>query len=299
MSPYSRSEQLPHKHIVVVNVTGNLPGIGTALLQTAYDATFLKNRLIDYLERAFEELPDSRDILAAQKVLHAQANKVPELMIQKGDGEYIYDFEPNQRVDELIALLALNGSTNQMNRNRGEDIVLVPAWQRPNQGAIMKKFNGKESWDGFMHEYVPLGSEDPLMNVFIMPVEIKSLMINPTKERYANLNQLLDDKTPNFSKHFQSEGSVCAVVVLPYVMDPSQKNLSFDLKKATETINKHVTPGAIGSLLFFTFEDNGDGTTKILIKCHFVSKKPVLASNGNIENMDLYQLEFGNFNHKS
>lgn len=297
MATNKKSEQTPRRHIVVVNVNGKLPGIGTALLQTAYDATFLKNRLIDYLVRTLEELPDSTDILAIQKILHIQANKVPELMMNNSDGEKVYDFESNQRVDELIALLAINGSTNQMNRNRGEDIVLVPAWQRPNQHKAMKKFNGKESWDGFMHEFVPLGTEDPSMNVFVMPVEIKSLMINPHKENYANLNDLLARKTPDFSRHFQSEGSVCAVVVLPYVMDPLQTSLSFDLKKATATINKHVTPGAIGCLLFFSFNDNGDGTTAVTVKCHFVSKKPRLSPNGNIENVDMYELKFGSFRH--
>ncbi|MCA9332200.1 hypothetical protein KC968_04685 [Candidatus Saccharibacteria bacterium] len=297
MASSKKSKQTPRRHIVVVNVNGNLPGIGTALLQTAYDATFLKNRLIDYLVRSLEELPNPTDILAIQKVLHVQAKKVPELMMKNSDGENVYDFESNQRVDELIALLAINGSTNQMNRNRGENIVLVPAWQRPNQHETMKKFNGKESWDGFMHEFVPLGTEDPSMNVFVMPVEIKSLMINPHKENFANLNELLDKKTPDFSKHFQSEGSVCAVVVLPYVMDPMQTKLSFDLKKATKTINKHVTPGAIGCLLFFSFNDSGDGTTAVTVKCHFVSKKPRLSPNGNIDNVDMYELKFGSFRH--
>lgn len=298
MASDKESKQPPRRQIVVVNVDGNLPGIGTALLQTAYDAGFLKQRLIDYLVRSLEELPDFTDILAIQKILHIQANKVPELMLKNSDGENVYDFESNQRIDELIVLLAINGSINQLNRNRGENIVLVPAWQRPKQNAVMKKFNDKESWDGFMHEYVPLGTENPSMNVFVMPVEIKSLMINPFKENYANLNDLLDKKTPDFSKHFQSEGSICAVVVLPYVMDPSQTRLPFDLKKATETVNKHVTPGAIGCLLFFSLDDNGDGTTGVSVKCHFVSKKPRLGANGNIHNIDLYKLTFGSFKNK-
>lgn len=299
MASDKKSKQTPRKLPVVVNVTGNLPGIGTVSLQTAYDVGFFKNRLVDYLVRSLEELPDSTDILAIQKILHIQANKVPELVMKNSDGDNVYDFESNQRIDELIALIAINGSTNKLNKNRGENIVLVPAWQRPRQNAVMKKFNGKESWDGFMHEYVPLGSEDPSLNVFIMPVEIKSLMINPHKESYANLNDLLDKKTPNFSEHFQSEGSICAVVVLPYAMDPSQTGLPFDLKKATETVNNHVIPGAIGCLLFFGLNDNGDGKTTVSIKCHFVSKRPRLGANGNIDNVYMYELVFGKFKNKT
>lgn len=292
------SKPSSNRKIVVVNVNGNLPGIGIALLQTAYDATFLKNRLIDYLVRSFEELPNPLDILAVQKILHRQAIKVPELILKNSNGENVYDFEPNQRVDELIALLSINGSTNQMNRNRGEDIVLVPAWQRPQQSSAISKFSGKESWDGFMHEFVPLGSEDPSMNVFVMPVEIKSLMVNPKKDKYENLNDLLDKKCTKFSKHFQSEGSVCAVVVLPYVMDTTQTSLPFDLKKATSTINKNVTPGAIGCLLFFSLEHEANNRIAIIVKCHFVSKKPFIAPNGNIDNVDMYQLRFGSFRNK-
>ena len=297
MTLNKKSKQPPYKHIVVVDVTGNLPGVGTALLQTAYDPTFLKDRLVEYLIRSLEALPDPTDILAVQKILHIQANKAPELMLKKSNGENIYDFESNQRIDELIALLAITGSINQMNKNHNQDIVLVPAWQRPDQNAVMKKFNGKESWDGFMHESVPLGNEVPSQNVFVVPVEIKSLMINPNKEKYSDLNDLLDKKTPSFNKHFQSEGSVCAVVVLPYVMDSSQTKLSFDLKKATKTINKHVTPDAIGCLVFFNLENDGDGTTAISIMCHFVSKKPLLGSNGNINEVALYKLKFGSFKH--
>lgn len=291
-------EQPPLKRTVVVDVNGNLPGIGTVLLQTAYDAEFLKDRLIDYLVRALEELSDSSDILAIQKILHVQANKVPELMLKKTNGDDVYDFESNQRIDELVALIAINGSTNQRNKHRDLDIVLVPAWQRPKQGTVMKEFSSKESWDGFMHEFVRLGTEDPSMNVFVMPVEIKSLMMNPHKEKYANLNELLDKKMPKFSKHFQSEGSVCAVLVLPYVMDPSQTRLPFDLKQATDTLNKHVAPGAIGCLLFLNLNDNGDGTTAISVKCYFVSKNPQLGTNGKIDNVDLYNLSFGSFKHK-
>lgn len=298
MSWNNASVPSPQRKIVVVNVNGNLPGIGTALLQTAYDTTFLKNCLIDYLVRSFEDLHDPLDILAVQKILHTQAIKVPELMLENSNGDSIYDFEPNQRVDELIALLSINASTNQMNRNRGEDIVLVPAWQRPNQSTTIGKFSGKESWDGFMHEFVPLGAEDPSINVFVMPVEIKSLMVNPTKEKYENLNDLLDKKCTKFSKHFQSEGSVCAVVVLPYVMDVAQTSLPFDLKKASETINQYVTQGAIGCLLFFSLEYEADNRVAIIVKCHFVSKKPRVAPNGKIDNVEMYQLRFGSFRNK-
>lgn len=298
MSSNKKKPKFSTRPIVVVNVTANLPDIGTALLQTAYDAAFLKKQLEDYLVRSFEELPDSSDILAIQKVLHTKAILVPELMQKNSAGEKIHDFESNQRVDELIVLIALYRSVNQRNKNRKVDIELIPAWQRPNQDEAIKKFSGKGSWDGFLHEYVPLGTEDPSLNVFVMPVEIKSLMINPHKEKYANLNELLDKKTPNFKEAFQYDQSICAVFTLPYVMDPTQTRIPFDLKQATETMNKHVPEGSIGCLLFFGFDDNGDETTTISVKCHFVSREPLIATNGNIEHVDLFELNFGTFKHK-
>lgn len=286
------------KRIIVINVTGNIPGVGVALLQTAYDATFLKQSISSYLVRSFESMINPMDILEIQKILHIQANKVPELLTKNRDGNNIYDFESNQRLDELMVLLAITTSTNQMNRNRGHSIMLVPAWQRPNQGIVMKRFNGKGSWDGFMHEYVPLGTDDTSVDIPLVPVEIKSLMINPNKEKYANLNDLLDKKTPDFSQHFQLEGSICAVVVMPYVMNSSETSPSFDIKKAAETINKHVTPGAIGCLLFFGLNDK-DGATTISIMCHFVSKKLLLGANGKIDHVDLFKLVFGKFENKT
>lgn len=295
MTLMKNSNNLLQKRIIVVNVNANLPGIGFADLQTAYDASFLKQCLVEYLVRSFDELSVKTDLLSIQKILHIRANKVPELMMKNSKGNNVYDFESNQRVDELIALLTINASINQMHKNRGDDLFLVSAWQRPNQGDAIGKFSGKESWDGFLHQSVPLGTEDISTNVFVMPVEIKSLMVNPKKEKYKNLNELLVKKCTKFSKHFQSEGSICAVVVLPFVMDPSQKELKFNLRKATETINENVSKDAIACLVFFTLENDEEGKTNIFTQCYFVSKNPRLGSNGNIENAELYRLKFGSF----
>ena len=256
----------------------------------------LKEKLSDYVIRSVEALKDTTDILSWQKILGTRAVDVPALQIKNTDESLVYDFEPNQRVGELLALLVMAATINTLNSSR--KLVLLPAWQRPKQGDAMKQFNGKDSWDGFMFDAAVYKSKQSTPGTQLMPIEIKSLMINPHKESFSSLNDLLDTKMTNFSKHFQEEGSICAVVVFPYVFDPKSTNITFDLKNATQTVNKHVTPKAVGHLLFFDMTDNGDGKTELSIKSHIVSKNPILAENGNIENVTLYKMKLGSYQHK-
>lgn len=265
----------------IIDITGKVPGKDEVLLQSAPDTEFLKFKIGEYLEQAIKSAV-KLDVATVQKILKVQASKVQELNS--------YKFEPNQRVDDLIGTLMIARSINQM-----KGLNFVPAWQRPKQGAQMKQFTGKESWDGFIYEHVPLGTEKPSLEVKTIPIEIKSLMINPHKDKFDSLIDLLKKRIPKFSKHFKAEGTICAVMILPYSTNAEQTSLSFDLKEATEIINKHVIYEAIGCLLFLDIKDDDDGNTIVSIKCHFVNKDPKLGANGNIDHVALFDMTLAKF----
>lgn len=265
----------------IIDITAKVPGQSDILLQSAPDTELLKIKIGEYLERSLK-VAEKFDIATIQKILKVPAGKVKELNI--------YKFEPNQRVDDLIGTLMIARSINQM---RG--LNFVPAWQRPKQGESVKTFTGRESWDGFIYEHVPLGTEHPSLEVKAIPIEMKSLMINPYQEKFDNLIDLLGKKMPKFGKHFTAEGSICAVMVLPYSTDQQNTSLVFDLKEATEIVNKHVIYEAIGCLLFLDIKDKNDGSTVVSIKCHFVNKQPSLAANGNIDHVSLFDMTITSF----
>lgn len=265
----------------IIDITGKVPGKSDILLQSAPDDQLLKLCVGKYLERAIRA-EETLDIAAMQKILKARADKVKELSQ--------YKFEPNQRVDDLIGTLMIARSISQ-----SKGLKFVPAWQRAKQGENMKLFTGKESWDGFIYEHVPLGVEKPSMRVDTIPIELKSLMINPYKDKFDSLIELLQKKMPKFSKHFQGEGTICGVMILPYSTDTKNTSLSFDLKDATEIVNEHVSFAAIGCLLFLDVKNHDDGDTVISVKCHFVNKQPIFAENGNISNIALFEMTLAKF----
>ncbi|HUC20398.1 MAG TPA: hypothetical protein VMR98_02805, partial [Candidatus Polarisedimenticolaceae bacterium] len=145
----------------------------------------------------------------------------------------------------------------------------------------------KESWDGFMYEN-PKNESVPVVPI---PIEIKSTMIDPNSETVLNPNQLLNDRLPGLEDYFQAEGSICALFIPPYTSEGEA--LTFDLKDATDSINKVVANGAMGSVCLLSFPENKKGETVIKMHCHFVSKNPVLASNGKIDHVNLTKMEFG------
>lgn len=267
--------------IGVINIIGKIPGSNDILLQSAPDIDALQERLVIYIVRSLQEARII-DVSTLQKILGKYAYKVDELDA--------YEFEPNQRVDELLAALCIVRTTNEMTGRK-----FIPAWQKPKQNEAMKSFTGKESWDGFMYEHVPIGTDDPDLRVPTIPIEVKSLKVHPYKNKFSNLNGLLDSKMPKFKSHFQTEGSVCAVIVLPYSTSKDNAPLRFDLKNATETMNKYIANTAVGCMLFFDVANESDRYTRITIKCTFVDKNPEFASNGNIKEVKLYELPLAKF----
>lgn len=266
----------------IINIIGKVRGKQDILMQSAPDVKALRGLITDYLVKEMRNAESIGNIEVIQKIFGRYASRVPELAP--------YDFESNQRVDELLATIMIAESTNRLS-----NVNLIPAWQRPRQDDAMEAFTGKKSWDGFVYEHVPIGKYKPGMNVAPIPIEVKSLKIHPHKEKFKNLNDLLNKKIPKFSKHFQKEGSISAVVVFPLSNGTEENALRFDLKEATNTMNKHVANGVVGCLLFIEILTDENGYTNLGIRCTFVSKNPNFAANGNIDEIKLFERPLARF----
>jgi len=256
----------------IINIVGKTP-FGDLLLQSAVDTNSLHSRLISYFTRTMGEGGVLNNVAGLQKILNMQASKVRELDA--------YEFEGNQRVYEVATILMLSQSINLLCEKS-----YIPAWQRPKQGVSMKALTEKESWDGFMYE----NPDDPSIAVAIIPIEIKSTMTDPVRTGINSPDQLLIDSLPQFEKHFQSQGSVCAVFVMPY---PLRSGLRFNLKEVTIAMNKYVSQGATGCLCLLSFPKDERGVNVITLQCYLLSKDPNITPNGNIDHIDLTQMGFG------
>lgn len=275
---------LSHPLPRVINIEGKTPN-GDILLQSVDPLSALKKSLAIYLARSLKAA-DTLDIQAIQDIFSAQAQDIEELSA--------LTFEPNQRVGELIALVSIVAAINQLNSTSHiQDAVFSPAWQKPNQGTVIKSFTNKESWDGFVYELPPEGSSETAPRVAVVPVEIKSLMIDPVYEHFVDLNDLLKTRMPKFSKHFQAEGSIGAVLVLPY-QNTKDSAVAFDLKNATLDINNHVNHDSVSVLVFFDINHEGDETF-VSTKTHFVRRNPALRDNDAVKDATLYELKWSKY----
>lgn len=266
----------------IININGKVPGKQDIAMQSAPDFKMLKTRITDYLVREMRAAASIDDVEIVQKIFGKYASKVPELQS--------YDFEANQRVDELLAAIMIAESTNALS-----SMNMIPAWQRPNQDDAMEEFTGKKSWDGFIYEHVPMAQYKDGMTAMPVPIEVKSLKIHPHKEKFSDLNDLLMKKLPKFSKHFQKEATIAAVVVFPLNNGTETGALQFDLKKATLEMNKHVANNVVGCLLFVDILTDDEDYINLGIKCTFVSKKPNFADNGNVHNIKIFESKLARF----
>jgi len=268
----------------IINIDGKVPGKSDIAMQSAPDINTLKTSIVAYLVREMRAANSTSDIEIIQKIFGKYANKVPELSQ--------YDFESNQRVDELLATIMIAESTNALS-----SVNMIPAWQRPNQDNAMEEFTGKKSWDGFIYEHVPIAAYKSGMSAKPVPIEVKSLKIHPHKEKFTDLNDLLSKKLPQFSKHFQKEATIAAVVVFPLSNGAGSKTdaLHFDLKDATQLMNQYVANNVVGCLLFINIETDTDGYIDLGIRCTFVSKNSNFADNGNVDDIKLFESRLAHF----
>jgi len=268
---------------MIINITGRPAGSEeTHELQSIYPVDELMKALGFYLARSFKDhLPI--ETVYFQQVLNKKASEVDELKP--------LSFEPNQRVGELVALVSLVGAMNKINEEHKIDHTnFVPAWQKAGQNDKIEEFTGKGSWDGFVYEHVPLGEESPELQVAMIGVEIKSLMVDP-KETFTNLNDLLSQRMPKFSKHFQIEGSMAVVLVLPY-SSTTESDISFDLKQASDNINGGV--GKVVSAIVFIDHKNDGSETSIGTLTSFVHKNPEIV-DGKINKVEMVRIPFCKF----
>lgn len=269
----------------VINITGKVRDGLDMSLQSVRPLAPLKQSLSGYLTNSLKPL-ETIDIQSLQKVLSTKARDVEELSA--------LDFEPNQRVGELIVLLSLVLTINQLSANRGSvETNFAPAWQKSGQGQAIKSLTEKESWDGFIYEPDRDGTTNPEAKVPIIPVEIKSLMINPSREKFKSLNELLKTRLPKFSEYFQSQGSIGAVLVLPYQTEGDGK-LNFDIRDATFAMNDNVHENVASAMVFLDIK-NEKGTIYISTKTYIVHKNPVIVDNGNMDQISLFELKFCKF----
>lgn len=272
----------------VINITGKVKGSKEDhLLQSVYPIEALIKSLGIYLAKSFKShtpIP----IKHFQDVINRKASEVDELNA--------LSFEPNQRIGELIALVSLAAAINKTNEKHGIDHpTFSPAWQKAKQHKAIKEFTGKSSWDGFIYEHVPLGTEDPDMQIVMVGVEVKSLMIDP-KSAFTNLNDLLTERMPTqFSKHFQINGSLAVVLVPPYANELDD-TITFDLKKATEDINNNV--GKVVSAIVF-IDNKNDGKETILSTMTYLVHKDPKIIDGNIDLIEMVRVPFCKFKDNS
>ncbi len=265
----------------VINIEGKTPA-GEVLLQSVDPLAALKKSLAIYLARSLKAA-GTLDIQAVQDIFSVQAQDISELSA--------LTFEPNQRVGELITLVSIVAAINQLNgTNQIENAVFAPAWQKPNQGTVLKSFTNKESWDGFVYELPAANAREAAPRVAVVPVEIKSLMIDPVNESFVDLNDLLKTRMPKFSKHFQAKGSIGAVLVLPY-QNTKGGPITFDLKNATLDINNHVNHDSVSVLVFFDIKHEGNETF-VSTKTHFVHRNPALRDEDMVKETRLYELKW-------
>lgn len=270
----------------VIHITGKVPGSDDIQeLQSIHPIEPLIKSLGTYLAKSLKD-ESPIEIRHFQKVINKKASEIEELNA--------LSFEPNQRVGELIALVSLVASINKINeKHNPRHANFVPAWQKADQNQAIEKFTGKGSWDGFMYEHVPLGTENPEVKVIMVGVEVKSLMINP-KSTFTNLNDLLNERMPSqFSRHFQIEGSIAVVLIPPY-SNEADGRIAFDLKRATEDINNNVGK-VVSAIVFIDNKSDGKKTTISTITS-LVHKDPKIV-DGNIDLVEMVKVPFCRFKH--
>jgi hypothetical protein len=241
----------------------------------ASDIGHLQQRLKAYFGDEFKN-PDALSTYTGfQKILNRKAKGANHLSI--------YDFDPDQRVGELVATLAITATINRIHHMQ-----LIPGFQRPGQQVIMQKVFGKKSWDGFMYEN-PTDGTDKAFPTF---VEVKSTMVGPDED-VMNPNELMNSRLEQYKEHFQSPDTICAVFIMPYTSQGQP--LRFDLKDATEKLNEVVAVGAMGSVCLLSFPSNESGKTVMTVHCYLVNKSPKFGANDKIDSAELGKLELAVF----
>jgi len=261
--------------IKILNLIANT-NKGKINLQAALDVKYLYQLIKNYFEKELlakiGELSDTR----LQRVLNIKAKNIPSLNI--------FTFDDDVRVIELAILIGILETLDRLG-GLSKNHIFMPAWQLPKQQSIMKAFSSKESWDGFI---VGLPKNE-VGSVIPIPIELKSLMIQPQKPVGANPNDQLKEGLKKFKRHFQHEGSINCVLVMPYT---NENKLGIDLKTATDDLRASVSSKAASFVCLLTFPYDKNGKLSMSILFALVSQDPSFMSVYNKDKW-MCQINFG------
>ena len=262
--------------VKIINLDANTPK-GKIKLQAAFDVKYLYCQIRSYFEKELLSKINTLTDARLQQILNKKAEDIPLLKS--------FTFDSDVRIIELAVLVGVLETLhrlNWLNKKYG----FLPAWQLPKKQMIRKAFSKKESWDGFI---VGLPKKEELKAISI-PLELKTTMHNPKEKIYTNPNKQLKSllSSPKITKHFQHEGSLNGVLVMPY----SDQKLTLDLKYASDDLRKVVSPksGCFISLLTFPYDGRGKPMMSILFA--FVSQDPTFMSVSNKDKW-MCQINFG------
>lgn len=274
-----------NEKIAVLNVEGRVQS-GVVKLQVANDVGLLWHCLKTYFERAVlsdSDIINGNNALKLQSALNARAIDIPELGIVDKDNLPLYSFEANQRVIDLAAMVAIYETTRRIGHS--PDHIVRPGWQTANQFANMKNHTGEESWDGFIFSQHKDGSS----MLASVPFELKSLMTNPNEPTIGNPNDQLANKIEDFRSSFQTEGSICAVLVMPY---SDQSSLAIDLAQVASDMVPVLGEKTQGVACILSFPTDESGRLSMSLLCTIIPKDIRKMSIDNVKK-HMHEVNFG------
>ena len=249
---------------------------GSLQFQGAPDVKYCYSLVREYFEKNLLSEPDKLSDKRLQSVLNKRLKDIESFR------EYIFDND--FRIIELAVLIGLL-ETLHRSKSLNTNYSFVPAWQLPGQQNSMKKYSAKESWDGFIVG-IPKNYSDEAISI---PLELKSLMINPCEDVGLNPNDQLEKQLRKFKKYFQHEGSINCVLVMPYT---NEKKLKLDLKYSTDQLRSTISPKSVGVIALLTFPHSKDGKLAMSILFALMSWNPEFMSPLNTEQW-MCQINFG------
>jgi len=258
----------------ILDLIANTPK-GQVKLQSTLDVKDLYFLIKTYFETELFSDKNRLTSLRLQSTLNKRANKITSLNK--------FTFDNDLRVIEIAILIGILETLNRTG-NLNKNYIFLPAWQLPKQKITIKKIFTKESWDGF----IICLSKDKKENIAI-PLELKSLMIEPKKQVQGDLNNQLKIRLKSFKDFFQKEGSINSVLLMPYT---NKKKLIIDLKTAANDLRMSVSSKALGFLCLLTFPHLSKKRLSMSILFALVSQDPSFMSAANKDKW-MCEINFG------
>ncbi|MEK7570898.1 MAG: hypothetical protein AAB553_01370 [Patescibacteria group bacterium] len=250
---------------------------GTINFQAAYDVKYLYRQIKKYFEQ--ELLSNSKQLSNTEHLQNVLMKRAKDIQLLNE-----FDFDNDLRAIELAILVGVLQTTYTLGKH-STDYTLIPSWQLPDQTIGVKAHFRKGSWDGFL-----LGlPKNTAKETISIPLELKSLMINPKISVKGNPNYQLTEGLKIYKKYFQKPASINCVLVMPY---SSETNLSIDLKKATDDLRSSISSESMGFICLLTFPYDKESKPVMSILFAMVSQDPSFMSAHNQKEW-MQQINFG------